>query len=79
MMHAFLLISLFYVTAWAAMFASDVYRWTFATWPFFAVMTVVSYIVVVATTGLAIVCRYNFKKGAFLSLHDPLASISVDC
>lgn len=68
MMHAFLLISLFYVTAWAAMFASDVYRWTFATWPFFAAMTVVSYIVVVATTGLAVVCRYNFKKGLALFL-----------
>ncbi|KAG8712435.1 hypothetical protein FRC09_019879 [Ceratobasidium sp. 395] len=62
MMHAFLVISLLFVTAWAAMFASDVYRWTFATWPFFAAMTVVSYVVLVATTGLAIICRYNFKK-----------------
>ncbi|KAG8745420.1 hypothetical protein FRC10_008130 [Ceratobasidium sp. 414] len=62
MMHAFLFISFLFVTAWAAMFASDVYRWTFATWPFFSAMTVVSYVVLVATTGLAVVCRYNFKK-----------------
>ncbi|KAG8771056.1 hypothetical protein FRC12_003877 [Ceratobasidium sp. 428] len=68
MMHAFLVISLLFVTAWAAMFASDVYRWTFATWPFFAAMTVVSYVVLVATTGLAIICRYNFKKGLALFL-----------
>ncbi|ELU37114.1 hypothetical protein AG1IA_08859 [Rhizoctonia solani AG-1 IA] len=62
MMHAFLIISLLFITAWAAMFASDVYRWSFATWPFFAAMTVTSFVVLVATTGLAIVCRYNFKK-----------------
>ncbi|KAG9121326.1 hypothetical protein FRC07_002746 [Ceratobasidium sp. 392] len=62
MMHVFLMISLLFITAWAAMFASDVYRWTFATWPFFAAMTVVSYVVLVATTGLAIICRINFKK-----------------
>ncbi|KAG9092016.1 hypothetical protein FS749_016063 [Ceratobasidium sp. UAMH 11750] len=68
MMHAFLVIGLLFVTAWAAMFASDVYRWTFATWPFFAAMTVVSYVVLVATTGLAVVCRYNFKKGLALFL-----------
>ena len=63
MMHGFLAIGLLFITAWAAMFASDVYRWIFATWPFFAVMTVVSFVVLVATTGLAIVCRLNFKKG----------------
>lgn len=63
MMHAFLVISMLFITAWAAMFASDVYRWTFATWPFFAVMTVTSFVVLVSTTGLAIVCRLNFKKG----------------
>ncbi|CAE6349584.1 unnamed protein product [Rhizoctonia solani] len=68
MMHGFLIISLLFITAWAAMFASDVYRWTFATWPFFAAMTVTSFVVLVATTGLAIVCRYNFKKGLALFL-----------
>ncbi|QRW24240.1 pyridoxamine 5'-phosphate oxidase family protein [Rhizoctonia solani] len=68
MMHAFLIISLLFITAWAAMFASDVYRWSFATWPFFAAMTVTSFVVLVATTGLAIVCRYNFKKGLALFL-----------
>ncbi|KAH7322283.1 hypothetical protein B0J17DRAFT_245001 [Rhizoctonia solani] len=68
MMHAFLVISLLFITAWAAMFASDVYRWTFATWPFFAAMTVTSFVVLVATTGLAVVCRYNFKKGLALFL-----------
>ncbi|CAE6515502.1 unnamed protein product [Rhizoctonia solani] len=68
MMHGFLVISLLFITAWAAMFASDVYRWTFATWPFFAAMTVTSFMVLVATTGLAIVCRYNFKKGLALFL-----------
>ncbi|QRV96554.1 hypothetical protein RhiJN_24572 [Ceratobasidium sp. AG-Ba] len=68
MMHVFLFISFLYITAWAAMFASDVYRWTFATWPFFAAMTVVSYVVLVATTGLAVVCRYNFKKGHLVAV-----------
>ncbi|KAJ1305746.1 hypothetical protein OPQ81_010478 [Rhizoctonia solani] len=68
MMHAFLVISLLFITAWAGMFASEVYRWTFATWPFFAAMTITSFAVLVATTGLAIVCRYNFKKGLALFL-----------
>ncbi|KAG8733794.1 hypothetical protein FRC11_002244 [Ceratobasidium sp. 423] len=68
MMHAFLTISVLFITAWAAMFASEVYRWTFATWPFFAAMTVTSFVVLVATTGLAVVCRYNFKKGLALFL-----------
>ncbi|KAL5631906.1 hypothetical protein ACGC1H_000065 [Rhizoctonia solani] len=68
MMHAFLFISLLFITAWAAMFASEVYRWVFATWPFFAAMSVASFVVLVATTGLAIVCRYNFKKGLALFL-----------
>ncbi|CUA74842.1 Protein FMP27, mitochondrial [Rhizoctonia solani] len=68
MMHAFLGISLLFIVTWAAMFASDVYRWVFATWPFFAAMSVTSFVVLVATTGLAIVCRYNFKKGLALFL-----------
>ncbi|KAF8745684.1 hypothetical protein RHS02_01281, partial [Rhizoctonia solani] len=67
MMHAFLIISLLFITAWAAMFASDVYRWSFATWPFFAAMTVTSFVVLVATTGLAIVCRHGTDLPKFNS------------
>lgn len=48
---------------WPAMFSSDIYRYVFVTWPFFACVSVTSYLFVLATTLMAIICRMNFGKG----------------
>jgi hypothetical protein len=45
------------------MFSSAIYRYVFVTWPFFACVSVTSYLFVLATTIMAVVCRMNFGKG----------------
>ena len=45
------------------MFTSRLYRWTFSTWPFFACLTVMSFVYLVISIALAVVCRLNFGKG----------------
>ncbi|KAI5120283.1 hypothetical protein M0805_005340 [Coniferiporia weirii] len=59
----FLVIGMAIVAAWSLMFANAMYRWTFQTFAFFAVMTVGSFILLVATLGLALVCFSNFGMG----------------
>lgn len=59
----FLIIGSLIAAAWAAMFASSTYRWTFSTWPFFACMTVLSFVLLVASLVLGAICRSNFGKG----------------
>ena len=54
---------LFLLTLWPAMFASTIYRYVFVTWSFFACVSVTSYLLVIATTIMAIICRLNFGKG----------------
>jgi hypothetical protein len=51
------------IAVWSFMFASRLYRWTFSTWPFFAALTVMSFVYLVITILLAVVCRTNFGKG----------------
>ncbi|ETW82980.1 hypothetical protein HETIRDRAFT_426430 [Heterobasidion irregulare TC 32-1] len=59
----FLGASIFVTVIWTLMFFSPVYRFVFNTWPFFATMTVTSYIFLVATSVLGALCRLNFGKG----------------
>ncbi|SJL08436.1 uncharacterized protein ARMOST_11800 [Armillaria ostoyae] len=56
------------------MFASPLYRFIFMSWPFFATMTVTTYILLVATSALGVVCRLHFDKGLaqFLRVSDAL-------
>ncbi|KAK0236774.1 hypothetical protein EDD85DRAFT_586533 [Armillaria nabsnona] len=56
------------------MFASNLYRFIFMSWPFFATMTVTTYILLVATSALGVVCRLHFDKGLaqFLRVSDAL-------
>jgi len=41
----------------------SVYRFTFEMWPFFAVVTVTAYVLIIVTFGLGFVCRLNYGKG----------------
>ncbi|KAF8910614.1 hypothetical protein CPB84DRAFT_1743449 [Gymnopilus junonius] len=59
----FCLISLLLLGTSIAMFASDLYRYIFSTWPFFATITVTSFLFLVGTTVLAVICRLNFGQG----------------
>lgn len=59
----FLVLGVLITSAWAAMFSSSSYRWTFSTWPFFACMTILSFVLLVASLILGIICRSNFGKG----------------
>lgn len=59
----FLGAGIFVTVIWTLMFFSPLYRFVFNTWPFFATMTVTSYIFLVATSILGALCRLNFGKG----------------
>lgn len=45
------------------MFASTIYRYVFGTWSFFACVSVLSYLLLIATTIMAIICRLHFGRG----------------
>ncbi|KAG7447263.1 uncharacterized protein BT62DRAFT_967139 [Guyanagaster necrorhizus] len=67
-------LSLFLLGVSTFMFASPLYRFIFMSWPFFATMTVTTYILLVATSALGVVCRLHFDKGLaqFLRVSDTL-------
>ncbi|KAH8823863.1 hypothetical protein DL96DRAFT_240512 [Flagelloscypha sp. PMI_526] len=46
-----------------AMFASPIYRFVFDRWPFFATMTVTSFVVMLATAFIGALCGRNFGNG----------------
>ncbi|KZT69426.1 hypothetical protein DAEQUDRAFT_265307 [Daedalea quercina L-15889] len=63
LMAGFMVVSFIYIACWSIMFYSQVYRWTFINWVFFASMTVLSFVVLVLTTVFGALCWLNFGKG----------------
>lgn len=63
LMAAFLILGFLYIAAWATMFYSLEYRWTFIRWPFFAALTAEAFVVMIASCVLGVTCRRNFDKG----------------
>ncbi|KAH9481284.1 hypothetical protein JR316_0005806 [Psilocybe cubensis] len=45
------------------MFSSNIYRYIFSTWPFFATITITAFVLLVGTTVLGIICRLHFGEG----------------
>lgn len=45
------------------MFASPIYRYVFGTWTFFASVSLASYLFLLATAVMTVICRMNFGKG----------------
>ena len=56
-LHTFLLV------LWPGMFANPIFRYTFKAWSFFACVSVTSYLFVVATAIMAVICRLHFGRG----------------
>ncbi|KAK0463118.1 uncharacterized protein EV420DRAFT_1157426 [Desarmillaria tabescens] len=67
-------LSVFLLGVSTFMFASALYRFIFMAWPFFATMTVTTYVLLVATSALGVICRLHFDKGLaqFLRVSDAL-------
>jgi hypothetical protein len=76
MMSIFLTIAFMLLSSWAIMFYSLIYRWTLAQWPFLACFTGVSFILIIASIVLGVVCWLNFNKGLaeYLHIEDALSS-----
>ncbi|KAJ4481038.1 hypothetical protein J3R30DRAFT_3700592 [Lentinula aciculospora] len=56
-------ISLLLLASSSGIFASPLYQFIFQTWPFFATMTITSYLLIVITSVLGVWCRTQFGKG----------------
>ncbi|KDR74112.1 hypothetical protein GALMADRAFT_250902 [Galerina marginata CBS 339.88] len=78
MMVFFLAIGFCIISGWAIMFYSIVYRWSFMQWPFLGCFTVASFILLISSMTLGVVCRVNFGKGLAQYLHaeSTLASLN---
>ncbi|KAG6908705.1 hypothetical protein DXG01_003638 [Tephrocybe rancida] len=74
---AFSVISIFLVAVSSLMFFSDLYRFIFVTWPFFATLTVTAFILIVTTALLGVWCRLNFGRGLshYLQASDALEGV----
>jgi len=59
------------------MFFSDLYRFIFNSWPFFATVSITSFVLTIATTLLGLCCRLNFGKGLahYLQVTDALDGV----
>jgi len=68
-MIVFLAIGFAIISGWAIMFYSIVYRWSFLQWPYLGCFTVASFILLISSMVLGIVCRINFGKGLAQYLH----------
>jgi len=72
---SFLGIAFFFVSGWAIMFYSIVYRWSFVQWPYLGCVTVASFILIFTSMILGTICWRNFDKGLaqYLNAEDALA------
>ncbi|KAI0311848.1 hypothetical protein OF83DRAFT_1149128 [Amylostereum chailletii] len=72
---AFLVTAFIFIAAWALMFYSQVYRFTFVDWPFFGSITLTAFVVMVLSMVFALLCRSNFDRGLahFLYVEKALA------
>ncbi|KAH9912239.1 uncharacterized protein BXZ73DRAFT_107524 [Epithele typhae] len=62
-MMVFLSVAVLILAGWASMFIAPTFRWTYATWLFFSLMTTGALLLAVTTLVLGIFCRLNFGKG----------------
>jgi len=76
MMIVFLGLAFLITAVWAIMFYSMVYRWTYLQWPYLACYTMASFVLLIASMILGIICRMNFGKGLahYLQAEATLAS-----
>jgi len=77
-MILFLAIGFVITAGWAILFYSLVFRWSFMQWPYLGCFTVASFVLLIASIILGVVCRVHFGKGLKQYLHaeETLASIN---
>lgn len=63
LMAGFLFIGVFLIVSWALMFCSADFRLTFMTQAFFASLMTESFVVMIASCVLGVICLKNFDKG----------------
>ncbi|CCM00963.1 uncharacterized protein FIBRA_03011 [Fibroporia radiculosa] len=75
LMVVFLLLCATYIACWLAMFRAHVYRWIFLQWTFFSCLTGVSFVVLIGTGVLGVLCWTKFGRGLgeFLRIEAALA------
>ena len=61
------------------MFIAATFRWTYATWFFFRIMTTSAVVLALLVFSLGIVCRINFGKGLTRYRTLPPWSTIVSC
>ncbi|KAL1741800.1 hypothetical protein HDZ31DRAFT_66583 [Schizophyllum fasciatum] len=73
----FALISAILLGISTALFCSPLYRYVLTTWPFFASMSVMSYILVLTTSVLGVIARMHFGRGLkhYLEVSDALEDV----
>ncbi|KAJ7656674.1 hypothetical protein B0H17DRAFT_1098091 [Mycena rosella] len=65
----FAIISLFLFGMASLMFFSPLYRFVLGEWTFYATMSITAYVLLIATSVLAVICRLQFGKGLAHFLH----------
>ncbi|KII83846.1 hypothetical protein PLICRDRAFT_147929 [Plicaturopsis crispa FD-325 SS-3] len=80
LMTTFLVIGFIFIAGWSVMFYSQVYRWQFVQFPFFACITLEAFIVMIASCVLGAVCWRNFDKGLahYLYVEEVLSSTDFE-
>jgi len=78
MMIVFIGIAFIFTAGWSIMFYSIIYRWTFTQWPYLSCYTIASFILLIASMILGIICRMNFGKGLAQYLHAEAALSSLN-
>ena len=76
-MMLFLGLAVYMIAGWAVMFIAATFRWTYATWLFFSLMTTAAVLLALTTLILGIVCRLNFGKGLKRYCEWPLVSVAL--
>ncbi len=62
-MTVFFALTFVIIACWGTMFYSQVYRFTFLDWPYFAGMTIASFVVLILAFLFGMLCWTNFNKG----------------
>ncbi|ETW79910.1 hypothetical protein HETIRDRAFT_386468 [Heterobasidion irregulare TC 32-1] len=79
-MLAFSAVGFIFISCWAIMFYSRIYRFTFVDWPFFGCMTVSSFVVMILSIVFGIINQLHFKHGLkqYLDVEETMARSDFD-
>jgi len=75
LLAGFFAVGIVLVASWAVMLISLVFRWTFITWTFFALLMTEAFVAMAASCITGVICWRNFDKGLahYLYVEDVLS------